>query len=64
MTYTVENDALGGDSSASFYFAEESAAEEQKTQGRAQIFVLVANERKCALLFDRRRPCYRPNRRR
>lgn len=52
MTYTVKKDALGGDSGASFYFAEESATEERKTQGRAQIFALEANERKCALLFD------------
>jgi len=52
MTYTVENDALGGDSSASFYFGEESATEDRKRAGRAQIFVLVANGRKCALLFD------------
>ena len=53
MTYKVEKDALGGDSGASFYFAEESATEERKRAGRAQIFALMANERKCALLFVR-----------
>ena len=50
MTYTVENDALGGDSGASFYFAEESAAEERKVAGRAQIFALVTWWRKVVLL--------------